>query len=674
MPIGYLVTLGDGVLDVGDSITASQVSITSVGEIGTGDWNWSGILEDDGLFYNNISDTGVYHLADDGNVYFVPDLWDITSGTATVETIPGSVIAGTAGNDSLDGSGADDAIFGGDGADTLNGASGDTLFGGIGDDQLSVTAAAAAPVGGTVVNDGGWGSGGYGQDSFEWAPGTSGTGTIDLGGTPGTTGSDDVSDTITVSNTNDGAYLTTLKFDVGIDQVFLTETPTSIVNTNASSGVSDFTVTYANGNSQTFRFYNDGAGVSDPAQFFATLPSSGGATLDGGDGNDTLTGGADADLLTGGSGADSISGNSGSDTIDGGTGDDLIDLGSDSDRDYLIVDVAGGSDTIYGFDLSDSGDGTTVDQFDVSDLTGPGGAVNVWDITVSDTNGDGTGDAILTFPGGESVTLDGVLASQVNEVPELLSMGFVCFAKGTRIAAPGGSRLVEDIEPGDYVTTADKGIRQVRWVASSSFDGGAEDLPQNLVPVRIKPGSLGNSRPLLLSQQHCILMRHRGRRETVFVRAKHLAEETGLASFAKGRKQVSYYHLLTAQHEVLISNDVAAESFYPGPQAVSLLRPQDRRSLKAILPRLEAEPVEAAYGPRARPVLTRKQVAQAYRAGELEAAPPRRSFGGLSAFERPMRLWHWPVLGVTSYQKNDCNVAAAGPSSTRSLCSGSAQL
>ncbi len=644
MPVGYLVVLGDGILDAGDSITVSQASFSSAGTIGAGEWTWSGIMEDDGLYYENITDTGTYHLAEDGNVYFVPDLWDITSGTAVAETIPANTVKGTSGDDSIDGDGSGQAVFGGDGSDTLAGSGGDTLMGGAGNDQLSASGGATPPPGATFVGDGDTGSGGYGQDDFEWAPGSGGTSTINLGGSPGTTGSDDVSDTITVSSTSDGAHLTALKFDAGIDQVYLSETPASIVSTYATSGVSDFTVTYANGNTQTFRFYNDGgSGISDPAQFFATLPSSGSATLDGGEGDDTLTGGTGGDLLLGGAGTDSIIAGGGSDTIYGGTGDDIIDVAGDSDRDYLVVDVDGGNDTIYGFDLSDNGDGTTVDQFDISELTTPGGApVRVWDITVTDSNGDGTGNAILSFPGGETVTLDGIQASQVDEGPELMAMGFVCFAEGTRLAVPGGSRPVEEIAPGDFVTTVGNGMQEVHWVASSAFGDGTESLPQNLVPVRIKPGSLGNKRALLVSQQHCILMQCRKSGETFFARAKHLAEETNLASFARGHKKIRYFHLLTRQHEVLISNGIPSESFYPGPYATGILSPQDRRLLKACVPGLEDTPPEHCYGPPARPVLTRKQLAERYQAGGLAAPRIPRFFGGFPAFLRPARLWSWP--------------------------------
>jgi hypothetical protein len=93
-------------------------------------------------------------------------------------------------------------------------------------------------------------------------------------------------------------------------------------------------------------------------------------------------------------------------------------------RDTIVLADGSGSDTVTGFDMSDSGDGTTNDQLDVSGLTSDGGTtpVNTADVVVTDTNGDGTGDAILTFPNGESITLVGVLPSQVDSIDELVGL------------------------------------------------------------------------------------------------------------------------------------------------------------------------------------------------------------------------------------------------------------
>ncbi|MFZ1470683.1 MAG: Hint domain-containing protein [Paracoccaceae bacterium] len=135
--------------------------------------------------------------------------------------------------------------------------------------------------------------------------------------------------------------------------------------------------------------------------------------------------GSGNDAVIGSAGADHVATGAGADTVTGGAGNDVFDLGADTDRDVVVLADGHGNDSLTGFDLTDSGDGTTVDQLDVSGLTSDAGTtpVNTSNVVVTDTNGDGTGDAILTFPGGESITLVGVLAAQVDSPAELQAIG-----------------------------------------------------------------------------------------------------------------------------------------------------------------------------------------------------------------------------------------------------------
>ena len=136
----------------------------------------------------------------------------------------------------------------------------------------------------------------------------------------------------------------------------------------------------------------------------ASASALSGLTLSGGAGNDSIIGGSGGDLLFGGDGAD---------TLQGGAGNDSIDLGApDGSTDVIRVADGGGADTITGFESPiDNGDGTFTgrDLLDVSGLNRlDASGISVDDVTVSDTIGDGSGDAILTFPDGTSVVLSGV--------------------------------------------------------------------------------------------------------------------------------------------------------------------------------------------------------------------------------------------------------------------------
>ncbi|WP_299923787.1 Hint domain-containing protein [uncultured Pelagimonas sp.] len=380
------------------------------------------------------------------------------------------------------------------------------------------------------------------------------------------------------------------------------------------------------GNWDIAHYYNSSAGVN--------VDTSDGLTEIGGDAqgdtltgieqidgsnlyDDTLTAGAGTYELKGWGGNDSLTladnawgladGGAGDDTIVGGTGDDSVAGGDGAD--LFVYEEASGADTVSDFNMADSGDGTTIDQLDVSDLTDAGGdPINAWDVVVTDTNGDGTGNAILTFPNGENITLQGILPSQVDGASELNAMGIPCFTAGTQIATPKGRIAVEDLRIGDLVSTLEHGSRPVRWIASSVIGDRNAPLPENVTPVRIKPGALGNRRALIVSPQHCILLNDRQKGRNVYVRAKHLAQETRLASFARGRWQVTYVHVLLEQHASLISNNIPSESFYPSPMALEMLSPFNRMKLYALIPGLLHNPVEDAYGPRAATVLTRKEL------------------------------------------------------------------
>lgn len=78
-------------------------------------------------------------------------------------------------------------------------------------------------------------------------------------------------------------------------------------------------------------------------------------------------------------------------------------------------------------------------------------------------NGDGTGDAILQFHNGESITLTGVDPAMLN-LGTLRSMSIPCFTAGALIFTVDGKVPAEGIRVGDEVVTRDHGGQKVRWV------------------------------------------------------------------------------------------------------------------------------------------------------------------------------------------------------------------
>ena len=327
----------------------------------------------------------------------------------------------------------------------------------------------------------------------------------------------------------------------------------------------------------------------------------------------TVDAGAGADLITGGSGNDTLTGGAGANSIAGGAGDDEIHLGAgDGEDDVIDINNGDGSDIVFDFVApTDNGDGTftAFDRLDVSNLTdAQGNPVNIGDVTVTDTNGDGTGDAILTFPGGESITLVGVLPAQVDSGAELHALGIPCFTRGTRIATPQGERAIETLRAGDKVWTLDHGSQVIRWAGSRRVAAiGA------LAPILIPAGCLGNSRDLRVSPQHRMLIGG-WQAELLFsshevlVAACHLVDGRRIRPVAGG--EVEYFHILFDRHEIVLAEGAPSESLHPGEQALGALDAVARGEVLALFPELAG----ATAGP-GRP--TARRVLKAHEAAIL---------------------------------------------------------
>jgi len=113
--------------------------------------------------------------------------------------------------------------------------------------------------------------------------------------------------------------------------------------------------------------------------------------LNGMDGNDTLNGGEHNDVLDGGAGADKLYGGTGNDQETGGSGADQ----------FTINAKAFGADTVTDFENG-------VDKIRIQ---GVAGWDDFSDVAVS---ANGSGWAVITFPDGSTITLTGVVASDVD--------------------------------------------------------------------------------------------------------------------------------------------------------------------------------------------------------------------------------------------------------------------
>ncbi|SDE32939.1 Hint domain-containing protein [Ruegeria marina] len=140
--------------------------------------------------------------------------------------------------------------------------------------------------------------------------------------------------------------------------------------------------------------------------------------------------------------------------------------------------------------------------------------------------------------------------------------GFACFAAGTFIEVEGGPVPVETLRPGDMVRTLDNGFQPLAHLAHTTVRGEGA-----LAPVVFKAGALGNFRDLVVSQQHRMLLSGWQTElvcgvQEVFAPAQMLVNDTTIRIVP--RHKVSYYHLLFAQHEIVFSEGIPTESYFPG--------------------------------------------------------------------------------------------------------------
>lgn len=459
MGLGYTDPQGDQISTGADYIEAGAGDDTVVGSAGN-----------DTIFGGDGNDVLGDWSLETGN-----DL--IYGGTGNDSIIGGAgndTVYGEAGDDTLSGAAGDDVLDGGDGSDAFaisDDHDGDTIIGGSGGSNVDLVAFwDVASTAGVSVAFSGDGAGTYAFD------GTAGHGTF--------TGIE------AIYGTQHGDFIDASATTAGID---------------IGSGAGDDSILGGSGN-DTLMGYADND----------TIRGGGGADyLDGGDGNDSLAGDLGMDTLYAGAGNDTLDGGGSDDVLSGGTGDDRITGGTGNDT--FIYIVGDGNDTITDFNSGNTGtlsDGLSANN-DFIDLSGYYDnlqelyADQADDGILNQSNTlDGAGRTIdysnnLQFGAG-GLTFTGATADAAFFTAE--NTGVFCFGEGTLILTPLGPRPIEQLRLGDRVTTLDNGPQPIRWIGRRVVGAGEMQADARLIPVQIGAGVLGNARPLLVSQQHGMLI------------------------------------------------------------------------------------------------------------------------------------------------------------------------
>lgn len=264
----------------------------------------------------------------------------------------------------------------------------------------------------------------------------------------------------------------------------------------------------------------------------------------------------------------------------------------DADDDGLIR--AAGGDSINGSLVTASwpGDTVTLNVPGIGNVTYTGTTFYLQNGTRVFTPTDGQVLQAGTLVSSTYVTTPGPL--------DVRDLGPPCFLPGTLIATPRGQRPVETLEPGDLILTQDSGPVPLICLHKRVF--GPRDLGRRpeIGPVRISAGALGGGLPardLCVSPQHRILLRSRiiermfGTGE-LLAPAAHLTGHPGIERLPCN--EVTYIHLVLAQHHVIWSEGAETETLLLGEQAKESFTEAELDALMARLAKEKHLPTEPA--------------------------------------------------------------------------------
>ncbi|MEM6888440.1 MAG: Hint domain-containing protein [Pseudomonadota bacterium] len=330
---------------------------------------------------------------------------------------------------------------------------------------------------------------------------------------------------------------------------------------------------------------------------------------------------------------------------DQGAGSHLGTITIDADASYTRVEIDDqGGRTDYLEDSTSSqsleqdvtidgvfySEGTSVEnEYQITLQDQSGNSYVVWALEIEDGVGPGYNNVVgLMFkagkvpPFGQTLQVTGSL--DLYNIPSnnadefFYATGVTCFTAGMRVDTPVGPVAVEKIRPGMKVWTLDNGPQEVIWTGHRALGYAELQSYTHLKPVIIQKGALGNTRVLQVSRQHRLALTETSSGCRVdprrFARATLLADQPGVRlRHANGCRKVNYVHFMCEAHQVVRTEGLLSETFYPGKQAMMALDAPARAEICALFPELlhsdqGRQDALHGYGRLARSELTRGEL------------------------------------------------------------------
>ena len=139
----------------------------------------------------------------------------------------------------------------------------------------------------------------------------------------------------------------------------------------------------------------------------------------------------------------------------------------------------------------------------------------------------------------------------------LITVDPACYCRGTRILTIRGEIAVEHLRTGDHLVTLSGASRPVRWIGRRHLDLARHPTPDRVRPIRIRANAFADAVPhrdLLLSPDHAV------RLDGVLVAVRLLVNGASIVRDTRPRT-VTYYHVELDAHDLLLAENLAAESY-----------------------------------------------------------------------------------------------------------------
>ncbi|WP_231502846.1 Hint domain-containing protein [Gluconobacter thailandicus] len=240
----------------------------------------------------------------------------------------------------------------------------------------------------------------------------------------------------------------------------------------------------------------------------------------------------------------------------------------------IIPTTAGGTvnlqgDSNVGLTITGSGSPTTViSGFSANTTAGTSDGITLESVKTADVvavSYPDTDHVTFTLKDGSAVSLNIIGVKDVGYTLSSDSSGDlvceVCFLADTLVAGPNGDTAVQNLVPGDIITSYRDGVTsssRISWAGKAHCVIRPEKADDEAgYPVRIVKDAIALGVPfkdLLVTSEHCLFL------DGKFIPARMLVNGRSIF-FDKSFTSYDYFHIETEDHSVIVANGALTESY-----------------------------------------------------------------------------------------------------------------